>query len=75
MNGLQVDAIPDPVQPVDIILKKCSKVQLMLFYKVADFSGSQEFLAFVGAKRGFLKKGGIPDITKAARLVLQDWTR
>ncbi|OQV23837.1 Guanine nucleotide-binding protein-like 3-like protein [Hypsibius exemplaris] len=73
-NTIKVDSIPDPVQPVEMILKKCSKLQLMVYYKLPDFDDSHQFLALVAMKRGLLKKGGIPDMVKAARLILQDWT-
>ena len=69
-----MDTIEDPVKPVDTILHKCSKDQLLIHYKLADFDGTTDFLAKVAVKRGFLKKGGMPDITKAARVILQDWT-
>ncbi|XP_055342918.1 guanine nucleotide-binding protein-like 3 homolog [Paramacrobiotus metropolitanus] len=72
-NAVKVDAISDPVEPVEIILKKCSKVQLMLHYKIPDFADALQFLALVALKRGCLKKGGIPDVTKVARVILQDW--
>jgi nuclear GTP-binding protein len=32
-----------------------------------------EFLAAVAGARGKLRKGGVPDMRAAARIVLQDW--
>lgn len=46
----------------------------MIHYKLADFGDTMDFLAKVAVKRGYLKKGGLPDLVKAARVILQDWT-
>ncbi|GAU93173.1 hypothetical protein RvY_05152 [Ramazzottius varieornatus] len=73
-NSIKVDTIEDPVKPVDTILRTCSKDQLMIHYKLADFGDTTNFLAKVAVKRGYLKKGGLPDLVKAARVILQDWT-
>jgi hypothetical protein len=35
--------------------------------------GADEFLAAVAGARGKLRKGGVPDMRAAARIVLQDW--
>ena len=37
------------------------------------YTDCANFLALLTKRYGMLKKGGLPDITKAARLVLQDW--
>lgn len=46
----------------------------MLQYNLSDFQDVNEFLAKLSLKMGSLKKGGIPDIHKAAHRVLLDWT-
>ena len=47
----------------------------MLHYNLPDYSNVDEFLLLLAQRQGRLKKGGIPDANKAARAVLQDWTR
>jgi len=74
-NVMRIEDLADPYQPVSIILKKVEKHELIKIYEIADFEGTQEFLAFVAKKRGKLMKGGIPDYDKAARLVLHDWNQ
>lgn len=37
------------------------------------FKDVDQFLQHIAAARGKLKKGGIPDMLAAARIVLQDW--
>jgi nuclear GTP-binding protein len=47
---------------------------MMLQYNLSDFQDVNEFLSKMSLKMGSLKKGGIPDIHKAAQRVLSDWT-
>jgi len=72
-NAVRVDALDDPVTPVQAILQRCPKQQVMLQYNVSDFNGTGEFLSLLARGIGKLKKGGIPDQLMAARLVLNDW--
>merc|ERR1712137_1059231 len=72
-NCVKVEKIPDPVQPVEAILRKCNPVKLMIRYKIPEYSSTQEFLSHIARRRGKLLKGGVPDYMDAARIVLQDW--
>ncbi|RUS22177.1 P-loop containing nucleoside triphosphate hydrolase protein [Endogone sp. FLAS-F59071] len=72
-NCIKVELLDDPVTPAGFIVSRCNKDQLMITYNVPMFSDSQEFLVHLARQRGKLKKGGVPDITLAARLILQDW--
>ena len=45
----------------------------MLMYKIGAFEDVDDFLRAVGKARGVLKKGGVPDMLAAARVVLSDW--
>lgn len=47
---------------------------MMVQYNLSDFKDVNEFLSKMALKMGSLKKGGIPDINKAAQRVLSDWT-
>ncbi|XP_067683013.1 guanine nucleotide-binding protein-like 3 homolog [Haliotis asinina] len=73
-NVVKIEQLADPVEPVEAILKRCSKQQLMLHYNLPDYNGAGEFLSLLARRRGKLKKGGVPDVEKAARSVIQDWT-
>jgi nuclear GTP-binding protein len=72
-NCVRVENIDDPLPPVEIILKRCAKNQLLSLYRIADFDDCHEFLGLVAHKRGRFKRRGVPDIMAAARTVLQDW--
>eukprot|EP00850_Spirogloea_muscicola_P021497 SM000251S08828 [mRNA] locus=s251:150151:154004:- [translate_table: standard] len=72
-NAVRVEQLDDPVMPVSRILELCSAERLMAVYSVPAFNGVDEFLRNVAATRGRLRKGGIPDVRAAARVVLKDW--
>ncbi|XP_060078214.1 guanine nucleotide-binding protein-like 3 homolog, partial [Ylistrum balloti] len=73
-NCVKLETLEDPVGPVEAILKRCSKEQMMLHYRLPDYSNANDFLALLAKRFGKLKKGGIPDVGKAAKTVLHDWT-
>ncbi|NXI39444.1 GNL3 protein, partial [Galbula dea] len=64
----------DVLKGVDAILNHCSKQQVMMCYNIPDFRNNEEFLTLLAQKRCMLQKGGVPDIEKAAKLLLSDWT-
>jgi nuclear GTP-binding protein len=73
-NCIKVENLVDPIAPVDLLLKRCNKEQLILRYKIENFEDSIQFLTQVAKRHGKVRKGGIADIRKAAQLVLNDWT-
>jgi len=72
-NAVKVETLDDPVKPVEAILNRCNKAQVMEKYCVADYNSTMEFLSLFAKRLGKLKKGGIPDILAAAKMILQDW--
>ncbi|XP_075041030.1 guanine nucleotide-binding protein-like 3-like protein [Mixophyes fleayi] len=72
-NCVKIEQLMDPVGPVEAILRRCNKDQIMQHYKVTDFRDTLEFLAMLAKRQGKLKKGGMPDHEKAAKSVLTDW--
>ncbi|KAK1151378.1 guanine nucleotide-binding protein-like 3-like protein [Acipenser oxyrinchus oxyrinchus] len=73
-NCVKIEQLLDPVTPVEAILKRCNKQQIMQHYGVPDFRTASKFLALLACRQGRLKKGGVPDHDKAAKSVLLDWT-
>ncbi|XP_013410089.1 guanine nucleotide-binding protein-like 3 homolog, partial [Lingula anatina] len=61
-NCVKIETLPDPISPVEAIMRRCSKQQLMLHYNVPDYKDVQEFLSLLATKMGRLKKGGVPDV-------------
>ncbi|XP_075951719.1 guanine nucleotide-binding protein-like 3-like protein isoform X1 [Anarhichas minor] len=73
-NCVKIEQLVDPLPPVEAILRRCNKAQIMEHYGVSDFHTPLEFLAMLARRQGKLKKGGLPDADKAAKSVLMDWT-
>ena len=59
------------VAPVAEIVKRVPSKQLISLYKIPAFKTADELLAAVAGARGKLRKGGVPDIRAAARIILQ----
>ncbi|XP_029463556.1 guanine nucleotide-binding protein-like 3-like protein isoform X2 [Rhinatrema bivittatum] len=73
-NCMKIEQLEDPVGPVEAILKRCNKQQILDYYSIPDFRNTMEFLALLSKRQGKLRKGGVPDHEKAAKAVLTDWT-
>ncbi|KAG1652807.1 Guanine nucleotide-binding protein-like 3 [Nymphon striatum] len=72
-NAIKVETIEDPIPAAKVVFQRASTDQLMMHYNIQEFSTFEEFLTLISIKRGMLKKGGIPDINKAAKTVIMDW--
>ncbi|CAH1783426.1 unnamed protein product [Owenia fusiformis] len=72
-NCVKVETVEDPITPVQAILNRCSKEKMMLHYNITDYSSVTDFLGLLAKRLGRLKKGGVPDVFRAAKTVLQDW--
>uniref|UniRef100_A0A1A8BK17 Guanine nucleotide binding protein-like 3 (Nucleolar)-like n=2 Tax=Nothobranchius kadleci TaxID=1051664 RepID=A0A1A8BK17_NOTKA len=73
-NCVKIEQLVDPLPPVEAILQRCNKAQIMEHYGVPDFQTAREFLLLLARRQGKLRKGGLPDTDKAAKSVLMDWT-
>lgn len=75
LRSLQVEEGQESVlEAVRALLKQCDKIQIMLQYNVPDFRNSLEFLSLLAKKRGYLQKGGVPNMEEAAAAFLADCT-
>eukprot|EP01043_Picozoa_sp_COSAG02_P033461 COSAG02_NODE_2285_length_9220_cov_87.964368_4_plen_486_part_00 len=72
-NCVKVEKLQDPVTPVGLILERCNHEQLMRLYRIGEFRSTNDFLLQIAEKQGKVKKGGVLDMEKAARTVLEDW--
>jgi len=66
------DKVKDPDVAVAYLMKDYSK-EIESFYGVDANGDSELLLEEVGKKNNLLKKGGVVDDDRAARLVLRDW--
>ncbi|KAI8050884.1 P-loop containing nucleoside triphosphate hydrolase protein [Syncephalis plumigaleata] len=72
-NCVKLELLDDPISPVETVISRCDRQQLMMLYGLPVFNSTQEFLVLLAQQRGKLKKGGVADLEGAARSVLQDW--
>lgn len=72
-NCVKVEKLQDPITPVGLILDRCNHDQLTRLYRIGEFSSVNDFLLQIAEKQGKVKKGGVLDMEKAARTVLEDW--
>ncbi|KAL1130132.1 hypothetical protein AAG570_013070 [Ranatra chinensis] len=72
---VRVELVLDPEQYIDAVLEKVKKEHLKRTYNISDWSDSTDFLLKLASKSGKLSKGGQPDISIVARMVLNDWQR
>ena len=68
-----IEGLSDPYTPLQGVLMKVPKEDLMICYAIPTFEDIREFLALVAKKRGKVKNGGTPDYDSAAKIVLYDW--
>ena len=73
-NCIRIESLDDPTAPIELLLKRCNREQLILCYKISEYKDAADFLTQIAKRCGKIKKNGIPDIKKAAQLVLNDWT-
>jgi len=55
-NVIRVEDLNEPIEIVELILKKIDKITIMELYEIAEFTTCNEFLASVARKRGKLIK-------------------
>jgi nuclear GTP-binding protein len=72
-NCVKLEKLLDPVAPVEAILKRCDQELIMEKYMVPRYENVMEFLGHLARRLGRVKKGGVPDVVAAARIILQDW--
>jgi nuclear GTP-binding protein len=78
-NVIRTEEIKEPIEIVNKIIQKVNLDYLVNVYNV-DFSvlknenlTCEKFLYLIGQKMGKIKKGGIVDLDKCARIVINDW--
>ncbi|VDO05405.1 unnamed protein product [Rodentolepis nana] len=72
-NCTKPENIENPEPAVNSILSWCPKRQIMIRYAISDYASTTDFLCKLAQRMGKLRKGGIPDVKSAARVLLNDW--
>jgi len=74
VGARSVGKLRDPEFAVQELLnRKRDKGLLEGYYSIKTGEDSDDFLEKLGKKRGYLKKGGIVNLERTARMVMKDW--
>eukprot|EP00118_Oscarella_pearsei_P012273 m.89322 g.89322 ORF g.89322 m.89322 type:complete len:306 (+) comp36607_c0_seq17:937-1854(+) len=56
-NCVKVDSVADPIGPVEAILRRCPKEQMMVRYGIPDYKDAHDFVSHLARRMGKLRKG------------------
>ncbi|KAF5460995.1 hypothetical protein F2P56_020824 [Juglans regia] len=72
---VRVTNLEDAAEHIGEVLKRVKKEHLERAYKIKDWDDENDFLVQLCKLTGKLLKGGEPDLTTVAKMVLHDWQR
>ncbi len=72
-NCFKVETLVDVMTPVEAILKRCDRMEIMKHYCIPSYDNVSDFLILLAKRMGKLRKGSVPDGEAAAKTVLHDW--
>ncbi|GMI63665.1 nuclear/nucleolar GTPase 2 [Hibiscus trionum] len=72
---VRVTNLEDAAEHIGEVLKRVKKEHLERAYKIKDWEDENDFLVQLCQSSGKLLKGGEPDLTTGAKMILHDWQR
>lgn len=72
---VRVESLEDATEHIAEVIDRVKPEYLRRAYKLAGWTGAEDFLEQVAQGAGKLGKGGEPDLNTAAKMVLHDWQR
>ncbi|KAL6902097.1 hypothetical protein ACP4OV_004973 [Aristida adscensionis] len=72
---VRVTNLADAAEHIGEVLRRVKKEHLQRAYKIQDWTDDNDFLVQLSRATGKLLRGGEPDLTTAAKMVLHDWQR
>jgi len=60
-SAIKVEDISDPQRPVEALIARVEKEELLRVYRIGNFTKIEEFLGSVARKKGLLSAGGVPN--------------
>ncbi|GJN31481.1 hypothetical protein PR202_gb19886 [Eleusine coracana subsp. coracana] len=72
---VRVTNLADAAEHIGEVLRRVKKEHLQRAYKIQDWADDNDFLIQLCRTSGKLLKGGEPDLTTVAKMVLHDWQR
>ncbi|XP_031375293.1 nuclear/nucleolar GTPase 2 [Punica granatum] len=72
---VRVTNLADASEHIGEVLRRVKREHLQRAYKIKDWEDENDFLVQLCRATGKLLRGGEPDLTTAAKMVLHDWQR
>nr|CAD7430632.1 unnamed protein product [Timema monikensis] len=72
---VRVELVQNPEDYIPHVLERVKREYIEKTYKLTEWDTDLEFLEKMAARTGKLLKGGEPDISTVAKMVLNDWQR
>lgn len=72
---VRVELVESPEDYIQSVLERVRREYIIKTYRIPDWDSHIDFLEKLAARTGKLLKGGEPDITAVAKMVLNDWQR
>ncbi|XP_075524970.1 nucleostemin 2 [Dermacentor variabilis] len=72
---VRVENVEDPQDHIPAVLDRVRPEYIVKTYKIESWESPEDFLEKLGRRSGKLLKGGEPDISTVAKMVLNDWQR
>eukprot|EP01017_Pseudomicrothorax_dubius_P028688 TRINITY_DN3423_c0_g1_i4.p1 TRINITY_DN3423_c0_g1~~TRINITY_DN3423_c0_g1_i4.p1 ORF type:complete len:107 (-),score=47.52 TRINITY_DN3423_c0_g1_i4:108-428(-) len=69
------EKLKDPTFYLYEILRRVKPEEMKTLYGIESWDDEEHFLSQVAEKQGKLLKGGEPDISTVAKMVIHDWQR
>lgn len=72
---IRIENLENPAEHIPALLERVRPEYIQRTYNVPDWKDSNDFLSKLAKIGGRLLKGGEPDLTTVAKMVLNDWIR
>ncbi|CDW83179.1 guanine nucleotide-binding 3-like [Stylonychia lemnae] len=72
-QAIKIEDIADPFRPVEAIISRVDRAELLAYYEIAPFANTDSFLGQIARKKGQLQAGGIANFDQVARSVIRDF--
>lgn len=72
---VRVEMVPNPEQYIPAVMERVKREYLARTYQVFEWTDPDDFIEKLALKSGKLVKGGEPDCSVVAKMILNDWQR
>lgn len=72
---VRVENIKEPEEHIEEVLNRVKREYLVKTYKIDDWEDWRDFVTKLAKRTGKLLKGGEPDFSTVAKMMLNDWQR